>query len=371
MAKKKSKQRSGKANKPAAPKMVKQSAPDEPDTAETETSAAETTPDGGGDGQAKGDAEAKPKNGKTAPEKSTTKDSDAKGAESEGKEAKPKKTEGKGSKAEQAATADKDAKGSGTKKNDKARPGQKAKSGKSGSDSVFGKGSQKSRPGGKSRPAGKPGKGKKKGRKSSAPKNPLPWGMITLVTGLVIVVAGLIAVPFLFLPDSPDSDEPIDGVADYYVEEAAWVEESSHIDGRIEYELSPPAGGNHNSLWTTCNGVVYESPVPNEHAVHSLEHGAIWFTYDPEAVTEEQISSLESKVTGIDYTFMTPYPGQSSPIMLTAWGFQLEVDSTDDERITAFTSKYRLTASREPGAACSGGTDVTGDTPISAPGMEG
>ena len=320
MAKKKSKQRSG---KPAAPKQAKTATPDEPDTA------AESTPN----------------------DEATSTDTD---------------TTAKGDVAE--PKSDKSTSGSGAKKADKSRSGPKGRSGKN--DSVFGQGSQKSRPGGKTRPGGKSGgKGKKKGRKTSAPKQPLPWGMITLVSGLVILVAGLIAVPFLFLPDI-DPDEPIDGVIDYYVDEAPWVEESAHLEGKLDYELSPPAGGNHNSVWTTCNGKIYQTPVPNEHAVHSLEHGAIWFTYNPDAVTADQIKKLEAKVNGIDYTFMSPYPGQTSPIMLTTWGYQLELTSADDERISAFTGKYRLTSSREPGASCSGGTSITGDTPITAEGME-
>ena len=313
MAKKKSNQRSGKAPKPAASKSVKTKPADEPDSAvESETASGEVTSD----------------------ETEQVADTKAKSA-------------------------------SDSSKSGSARSGQKAKSG----DSVFGKGSQKSRPGGKTRPAGKKSGGKgKKGRKSTAPKEPLPWGMISLVTGLVVLVAGLIAIPFVFLPDTPDPDAPIEGLVDYYAQNPPWVEESAHIDGHLEYAIAPPAGGNHNTLWTTCNGVVYDSPVPNEHAVHSLEHGAIWFTYNPDLVTDEQISSLESKVTGIDYTFMTPYPGQEAPMMLTTWGYQLVIDSPDDERIKAFTSKYRLTSSREPGASCSGGTDITGDTPISGPG---
>jgi len=172
-------------------------------------------------------------------------------------------------------------------------------------------------------------------------------------------------------PAEWDPDAPIEGVTDFYADGAPWVEDADHVNGKVEYPTAPPAAGSHNVAWSTCNGVVYEQKIPNEHAVHSLEHGAVWFTYSPD-LPQSEISTLAGKVNGIDYTFMSPYPGQDAPIILTAWGYQLKVDSADDERITAFTAKYRVTASREPGATCNGGTAITGDTPMtSIPGKQG
>ena len=50
---------------------------------------------------------------------------------------------------------------------------------------------------------------------------------------------------------------------------------------------------------------------------------------------------------------MSPYPEQASPIMLSAWGVQLAVDSADDPRVDQFLAKFRQgPQTPEPGATC-------------------
>ena len=65
---------------------------------------------------------------------------------------------------------------------------------------------------------------------------------------------------------------------------------ANHVSGTVDYEMTPPAGGDHAAVWMNCG--VYTEQVPNENAVHDLEHGAIWFTYDPAQVTDEQIEQI-------------------------------------------------------------------------------
>jgi len=49
--------------------------------------------------------------------------------------------------------------------------------------------------------------------------------------------------------------------------------------GQVTYSVTPPVGGTHNATWMNCG--IYDKPVANERAVHNLEHGAVWITYQP------------------------------------------------------------------------------------------
>jgi hypothetical protein len=90
-------------------------------------------------------------------------------------------------------------------------------------------------------------------------------------------------------------------------------------------------------------------------AVHSLEHGAMWLTYQPD-LPQEDIDVLRDAVRGEDYALMSPYPGLKSPVVLTAWETQLELDSVDDQRIGEFVDRYQQgPTTPEPGASCIGG----------------
>lgn len=129
----------------------------------------------------------------------------------------------------------------------------------------------------------------------------------------------------------------------------------NHVQGTVDYPQTPPVGGDHNPVWLDCMGKVYDQPVANENAVHSLEHGAVWVTYDGKA-TPADISTLSAKVTSTMYSFMSPYPTEKGTITLTAWGTQLVVDSAKDPRVNEFFAKYvQGPQTQEPGASCSTG----------------
>ncbi|WP_203185819.1 DUF3105 domain-containing protein [Streptomyces pratensis] len=130
-----------------------------------------------------------------------------------------------------------------------------------------------------------------------------------------------------------------------------------HVTTEVKYPMEPPVGGNHNPAWLNCDGVVYEKAVRNVNAVHSLEHGAVWVTHSDKA-SGDDVGKLAQRVRSTPFSLMSPYEGQAGPIMLSAWGKQVTVDSADDPRVARFFARYVQGAQTpEPGAPCTGGID--------------
>ncbi|GBF08124.1 hypothetical protein DAERI_230015 [Deinococcus aerius] len=126
-----------------------------------------------------------------------------------------------------------------------------------------------------------------------------------------------------------------------------------HRSGALVYAQTPPAGGPHNPIWQNCG--VYDKPLYNEYAVHSLEHGAVWITYRPD-LDAQGVAALKGLVDGRPYTLLSPYEGLPSPVVVSAWNAQLAVDSPTDGRLKAFLDKYEQgPTAPERGASCSGG----------------
>jgi len=255
------------------------------------------------------------------------------------------------------------------------------------------------KPGGSARPGagkvssggkGPAGKGSGKARKPITPvkvTQQRSWGPIALLTAVILIAIAIVGFgAFFIIKDmransaaeakqeaeaklaAEEAKTPwteraaaIQGIVNYTAQKPAWLT-ANHKQGSLTYQVNPPVGGDHNPAWQNCMGDIYKAPIANEHAVHSLEHGAVWITYDSK-LASAQVDKLVTRVKGLEYTFMSPVDNLGSPISLQAWGYQLKVDNADDSRIDAFLRALRKNASQEQGAACSGGVNVTGTTP--------
>ena len=141
---------------------------------------------------------------------------------------------------------------------------------------------------------------------------------------------------------------PISGVETFTVESA------EHTEDPVKYAQDPPAGGPHAPAWQKC--AAYDAPVRNENAVHSLEHGAVWITYQPDLPGAE-VKTLD-KLAQHRSVLVSPYPDLKDPIVASAWGAQLRLDAPDDPRLGAFIERYAGNGP-EPGANCDSGLETT------------
>lgn len=240
----------------------------------------------------------------------------------------------------------------------KTAPGSKSSAGRSGS--------------GSSGAARTPGTPPRKKPKSIVNQKQTPWGLIITAVVIVLFAAGVVAV-VISTKKSDDASaasskggQTVDASDPYRQPElaaAAAIEgvtyrvegEHTHVAGKIKYDTTPPIGGNHSQYWADCAGTVYDKPIANENAVHMLEHGAIWITYNASKITGSQLDTLKKYAAGVDRMAMSPYPDLSSPISLQAWGYQLKVDSASDPRIAKFISvlKNNQKTTPEYGSTCS------------------
>ena len=172
------------------------------------------------------------------------------------------------------------------------------------------------------------------------------WGTIAIAGIIIVAVVGLGYLLFISLR-GPTPPEPIAGVVDHE------HQERGHVEHEIEAGDLPPVGGIHSPAWQNCG--IYDEPVAIENAVHSLEHGALWLTYQPD-LPQEDVDFLRDQVRGEDFVLMSPYPGLKSPVVLTAWEVQLELDSARDDRLADFVDRYQQgPTTPERGASCRDG----------------
>jgi hypothetical protein len=200
-----------------------------------------------------------------------------------------------------------------------------------------------------------------RGRKPAPVKKPFPWGFAAGVAVLVLFLGSILgyAATHVSIGDHKSLA--------YVRSQISGLDNSdglsrNHVDGKlIDYPDQgsvPPDGGNHNSVWQTCQ--VYTAPLANEHAVHALEHGSVWVTYNPDKLSTADVATLKKVVGDDPYHLMSPYPGLKSAISLQAWGEQLFVDKVSDKRIKKFLEVFTQgPQTPEKSATCTGGTTDT------------
>ena len=177
---------------------------------------------------------------------------------------------------------------------------------------------------------------------------------VTMALTLVLVAAALMVPPVLRSIEPPDLS-----AVDVYDELPF-----DHVAGDVDYDVAPPVGGPHAAEWLACG--VYDVEVPDENAVHALEHGTVWITYAPGLSTAD-VARLADRLP--EEGILSPYDGLPGPVVVTVWGRQLVLSGADDERLGLFLREYGDGhTAPEPLASCRGGVGVGGES--SEPGLD-
>lgn len=177
------------------------------------------------------------------------------------------------------------------------------------------------------------------------------------ILGILAVVGVVAAVIISSVVPQPVDERLVSGD---YEERLQLFEDldATHREGRVNYAQTPPVGGPHNPAWLNCG--VYSQEQVDEHAVHSLEHGAVWITYDPAFTTDAEVDALV-KLAPETYTIVSPYPGIGEAMAVSAWGAQLRFTDVDDPAVLDFLDEFwRSPSSPEPNAPCTGAIEGPG-----------
>ena len=198
-----------------------------------------------------------------------------------------------------------------------------------------------------------------KGGRTRPPANVVapqrPWGLIAAAVAVVVFAVAVIGYAVMQVnaadANRVESIEEIDGIT------TAEYEAGQHVGTTVAYAESPPVGGEHDPVWADCTGTVYDVDIRHENAVHSLEHGAVWITYNPDELSQNDIDELAALVDNEPGRMLSPYAGLDSAISVQSWNHQLKVDSASDKRIKQFADLMTFNADVENhypeiGASC-------------------
>ena len=168
--------------------------------------------------------------------------------------------------------------------------------------------------------------------------------------GAVLVLGAAVAAPLL--DRALRGEEDARHALDLTLVQTWDITDRAHTTDDVDYPQDPPAGGAHAPIWLACGA--YDEPVRDENAVHDLEHGTVWITHDPD-LSANDVEALAAQLP--DNGIMSPREGLPSPVVVTVWGTQLQLDGADDKRLGLFLEEYGDGhTAPEFGVTCQGGT---------------
>lgn len=187
-----------------------------------------------------------------------------------------------------------------------------------------------------------------------------PWGLIAAAVAVAVFAAAVLTYAVLAVnranADKVTSADQIAGLKTF-----DYASGQQHVSTPVTYTESPPVGGPHDPEWADCTGTVYDVDIRHENAVHSMEHGATWITYNPDTLAGGDLATLKKLVQGHAGLLLSPYAGLSSPLSLQSWNHQLFLDSAGDKRVRQYVDFMTLNQAFYPevSASCENPTFIS------------
>lgn len=161
----------------------------------------------------------------------------------------------------------------------------------------------------------------------------------TIITwGVVVVVGGAFVSYLVRNTNLPPQGEVIP------------TEEGLHIPDGTDpgpYNSDPPTSGKHYEVALPAG--FYEpadldswQPYPVGHAIHSLEHGYVIFWYNCSVLSQSECDSLKAEIRDfmdsslIHKLIAFPWDSSDAPLVLTSWGYRLEMPVFDAKQAGDF-----------------------------------
>ncbi|HJU51127.1 MAG TPA: DUF3105 domain-containing protein [Acidimicrobiia bacterium] len=105
------------------------------------------------------------------------------------------------------------------------------------------------------------------------------------------------------------------------------------------YSSVPATSGPHAPSATPCG--VFRQEVPEIFNIHSLEHGAVIFYYQPRSLSDDDLSQLEDLGRELaTHVIVMPYLALEVPMAMVAWGNLAELESIDLEAARSFWGEF-------------------------------
>lgn len=107
----------------------------------------------------------------------------------------------------------------------------------------------------------------------------------------------------------------------------------------VIFTTNPPASGPHYSVPEVWG--IKIRPIQDEYAVHSMEHGTVWITYQPDKISVADLRQLKDIANQYARIILSPRPSNDAYIALVSWGRIEKLDHMDVTAINLFAYRNR------------------------------